>query len=281
MKSVIVRLQEYEKHASNAEKKFVEFLLKHPEQAVGCSIHRLAEMIFCSVSTIVRLCQKTGFDGYKELQRSLMYELAIRKENSQIQLQEISQQDSLEELVNKVTYKNIASLEDTRKLINLEELEQCICMMEEAGNIGLFGIGASLLVAKDFHLQLLRVNKNCYTAEDWHSQLLMARNMTEKDLAIIISYSGMTEEMIICAKTAKEQGAPVISISRFEDSPLAKLADCSLAVAATELIIRSGAMSSRIAQLGIVDILYTAYVTRNYEASMRQFRKTQISKPLC
>lgn len=40
MKSVIVRLQEYEKHASNAEKKFVEFLLKHPEQAVGCSMER-------------------------------------------------------------------------------------------------------------------------------------------------------------------------------------------------------------------------------------------------
>ena len=70
-------------------------------------------------------------------------------------------------------------------------------------------------------------------------------NIREGSIAIIISYSGMTKEMISCAKKIRKQDVPIILISRFDDSPLAKLADYNLSVAATEFIMRSGAMSSR------------------------------------
>lgn len=102
--------------------------------------------------------------------------------------------------------------------------------------------------------------------------------MTEKDLAIIISYSGMTEEMESCAKVVKEQRAPLIVISRLSDSPLTKMADYNLRVAASEVVFRSGAMSSRISMLGIIDMLFAAYVNRNYDASMEQIKRTHIHK---
>lgn len=279
MKSVIVRLQEYEFQASSAERAVIRYLLENPEEAAGCSIHHLAEKTFSSASTVMRLCRKTGFEGYKELQRSLLYELAIRKEPDLWQAQDIGKENSLEEIVNKVTYKNIASLEDTRKLIDLETLERCVDLLDRANTVCLFGIGSSLLVAKDMYLKLLRVNKTCYFCEDWHAQLLQARNMTAKDIALMISYSGMTDEMLVCAKAARKKGAKVITISRFENSPLVKLADYNLAVAATELVFRSGAMSSRIAQLGMIDILYTAYVNRHYDECIKQFDRTHIHKP--
>lgn len=279
MKSVIVRMQEYEANASNTEKGIIHYLLSHPDEVAGCSIRRLSEKTFSSASTIIRLCRKTGFDGYKELQRSLLYELAIRKENNVWQKQEIGQQDSLEEIINKVIYKNIASLEDTRKLVDMENLKRCVDLLEQAETVRLFGIGSSLLIARDMYLKMLRVNKSCYICDDWHAQFLHAKNMTAKDLALIISYSGMTEEMITCAREAKSHGAPIIVISRFEESPLVRLANYNLPVAATELIFRSGAMSSRISQLAVVDILYTAYVQRHYEDSLKQFEKTHIYKP--
>ena len=86
--------------------------------------------------------------------------------------------------------------------------------------------------------------------------------------------------MITCAKAAKANGARVIVLTRAADSKLAAEADCVLAVAATELILRSGAMSSRISQLNMVDILYVAYVNKHYESCMRSFPKTHIQKPL-
>ena len=150
--------------------------------------------------------------------------------------------------------------------------------MMKCRSICLFGMGASLLVAKDAYLKFLRINKPCIINDDWHAQLLQARNMMSDDLAIALSYSGMTKEVIECIKAAKEKGATVIAITRFEDNPLAKLADYNLSVSATEFIFRSGAMSSRIAQLNIIDILYAAYVNQKYDDGLKQLKLTHIDK---
>ncbi len=97
--------------------------------------------------------------------------------------QEIKKDDSLEELVNKVTYKNIVSLDNTRKLVDLDILNQCVELLDRSQTVYLFGIGSSLLVARDMYLKLLRVNKACVICDDWHAQLLQARNIRSCDLA--------------------------------------------------------------------------------------------------
>ncbi len=280
MKSVLVRLQEYTQHVSGAEKAVVTYLLKNPDAVSNFSIHTLAEETYTSASTIIRLCRKLGFEGYREFHKSLVYELALRKSTTDEKSKEIHREDSLEDIVDKVTYKNIVSLENTRKLLDLDVIHHCVNLLIDAKSICLFGIGSSLLVAKDAYLKFVRINKPCTISEDWHVQLLQAKNLTSEDVAIAISYSGMTSEVIKCVETAKQNGIPTIAITRFEENPLSKIADYNLSVAATEFIFRSGAMSSRIAQLNIIDILYTAYINKAYEDNLKQFEKTHIEKPL-
>ena len=110
--------------------------------------------------------------------------------------------------------------------MDLDILNQCVELLDRSQTVYLFGIGSSLLVARDMYLKLLRVNKACVICDDWHAQLLQARNIRSCDLALIVSYSGLTEEMITCAREARLREAPVITISRFEQSPLVRLADC-------------------------------------------------------
>ena len=143
----------------------------------------------------------------------------------------------------------------------------------------LFGIGSSLCVAKDTYLKFLRLDKPCVVNEDSHSQLLQARNATAQDVGIVFSYSGQTMEMIQCIKEMKAGGAPVIAVTRYYPSEVAQLADHVLYVAANESLFRNGAMSSRLSQLNVVDILYTAYASRNHEDTMRRLTKTHIYKP--
>lgn len=278
MKNVLVRLQEYSGNASAAEKGIIAYLLEKPEEVSQYSIHKLAKLTYSSPSTIIRLCHKIGFEGYKELQKSLLYELAIRKESDRKQLEEISYQDSLEEIVYKVTCKNIVSLENTMKLVDMPVLERCVALLCESKSIYLFGIGSSLLVAKDAYLKFLRVGKECFLSDDWHAQYLHALNIAKGSVALIFSYSGLTGEMITCAEEIKKAGVPIILISRFDDSPLARLADYNLCVASSEVIIRSGAMSSRISQLNMIDILYTAYINHDFEENIRRLKRTHIKK---
>lgn len=278
MKSVLVRLREYQKQMGSAEAGVVGFLLEEPEKAVELSVHALAKECFSSPSTIIRMCKRLGFGGYREFKHILISELAVMEEKLSGNEEDITEQDSLDQIINKTTYKNIASLEDTRKLLDAKVMTECVESLCRCKTIYLFGIGSSLLVARDAYLKFLRLNKSCILNDDWHSQLLQARNMRRDDLGLIISYSGKTTEMIECARTIQRVGAKFILITRFAVSPLSEMANLNLYVAANESIFRSGAMGSRISQLNVVDILYTAFANKSRRYSMAQWRKTHISK---
>lgn len=144
--------------------------------------------------------------------------------------------------------------------------------------IYLFGMGASLCAAKDAYLKFLRLNKLCIINEDWHSQLVQSFNATAQDAALVFSYSGATAEVIECMKNLKHRGTPMIAITRCIQSPVSDLADYKLYTAANESLFRSGAMSSRMSQLNVVDILFTALANADYDQSVDQLSRTHIVK---
>lgn len=274
---LLIRLKEYVNYASTAESNLAHYITEDPQAVIGKSIHELARLTYTSPSTIVRFCRKMGFQGYREFQQGLMYETALYHESRDVALQDITPKDSTRNVIRKVTSKNVESLRITEKLLDPKVVDACVELLTQCRLVALFGLGASLLAAQDLQLKLLRVDKLCYLAEDWHSQLLYARNLHPDDLAIAFSYSGMTKETIACAKVAKQQGARVITVTRGECSTdLVKYADYALPVGSTEMILRSGAMSSRISQLNIIDILYTAYINRNYDACVKKFADNYI-----
>lgn len=275
-KGLLLELEEYRKDASAAENKLLDVLLKDPEKVIGKSIHQLAEMVYASPATIIRLCKKLGCKGYREFQQQLVYEMALLENTRSFFSTNGISHTSTKDIIRNVTQKNVDTLELSQKIIDDKMVEACVEAIEECRMVHFFGIGASLLVAKDFQLKMLRVEKLCSIADDWHLQMLAAKSMCAQDLAIIISYSGMTEEMIACAETVKSNGAKLIVITSAIDSKVAKKADFVLIVAATESLIRSGAMSSRISQLNMVDILYSTYINKHYERCMQVLPKTYV-----
>lgn len=279
MSSPLLKLRESSKTFSTTEKEVASHILANPQLVADMSVHELAKHTFSSAATIVRLCHHTGYSGYKEFRKAVTYELAMREQNKRTEQKEIARSDSLEEIIDKITYQNILSLEETKELLDVEVLRSCVEMIKNAKVIYLFGLGASLCAAKDAYLKFLRLNKLCIINEDWHSQLLQARNATQLDLGIVISYSGATVEVIECMKALKENRTPIIAITRCVNSPVSELADQKLYTAAGESIFRSGAMSSRISQLSIIDILYTALANDEYEQSLEQLSRTHIHKP--
>lgn len=278
MKGVLIRMNQYRAQASGAERGVLDCVLEDPEAAAQCSIHKLAELSYTSPSTVVRICRKLGFGGYREMQKALLYELAVRNENQTERGGQLAYTDQLSDIIDKVTYRNVASLENSRMLVEPEAVKKSVDLICACDTVLLFGMGASFLVAQDAYQKLIRVGKRCALAEDIHCQYVHARNAKSSDAALVISYTGYTEEIIRCVKDLRRQGVPIIAITRFEPSPLSQMADCNLYVVAMEETFRSGAMSSRIAQLNMIDILYTAYFNRNYEQSIRHFERTQISK---
>lgn len=278
-KGLFIRIKDYRSRASAAEKNIISFVWDNMGAVTSMNVRDLAEATFTSSSTIIRLCKKLGFKGYREFQRELLYELAASDARDEMVLEDIVKEDGLEQVVRKVMRSDISSLEATARLVSLDVLEVCAARVLSAKTINLFGIGQSQLVCRDFEAKLMRINKQCHAYGDWHNQLLSAKNMSERDLAVAISYSGMTRETVECARAARETGACIIAMTRAQlDSPLARQADYVLNVSASEPLLRSGAMASRMSQLVVIDMLYAACVTEDFERCSAIIKHNIISK---
>ena len=276
MKNALLRLREACSSLSAAEQQIARFIIENPEEATLLTVRQLAQHTFTSPSSVVRVCRSVGFDGvgfdgYKELRRALVGELAALGDKGRHPEAELSPTDSVREIVDKVTRKNIQSLSDSQLLLSPETVEECAHLLDRSRCVLLFG--------HDAYLKFLRLDKPCMVTDDWHAQLLSARNATPDYLGIVFSYSGQTVEMIQCMEALKENGVPIIAVTRYSPSRVAELADYKLYIAANESLFRNGAMSSRIAQLNVVDILYTAYASLHYEDTLRALTRTHIYKP--
>lgn len=279
MASLLARLQQYRTNASPAERGLVAQMLEDPVSISGLSIHELSELTFASPSTISRLCRKLGLKGYRELQRQLAYDLAMLHESERAVIGDLNPTDTTAQTASKVIAANVAALSLTERLNDAAVFDACVDLMREARTINLFGMGASLLSARDLHYKLLRIGVVCNLIDDWHGQLLYASNSAPGDVAIAISYSGATHEVNTCVAKAKERGAKVIAItgSGF-DSELARISDEVLLVASIEPLMRSAATASRIGQLGVIDILFKSFVNRDYECYSNILERNQIHK---
>lgn len=278
MKSVLIALKQHKASAGSAEYGAVSYILNHPEESSKCSIYRLAELSYASASTIVRLCRKLGFSGYREMQSTLIRELAVRAHSIKKHARQTDRFDSMQETISSITYRNIALLEASAQLLDEAALEKSIKILNSCKSLYLFGMGSSLSVAQDALLKFIRIGKPCICCTDIHSQYAVSSNTNMTDAAIVISCSGCTEEILHCAANLSSQGTPIIAITHYDDTPLSSLASCTLHSAYPEDLFCRGAIPTCISQFNVVDILCTAYMNKSYSESFVKNDTGQISK---
>lgn len=278
MHNVFIKLNAYLPSATESEKNIINYIINEYDNVINEDIRTLSEKTLSSPSTIIRLCKKLGFTGFKELKKHLIYDLAVQKSNKKELSKSLAYNDDIDKIIDLVTEKSQKSIINTSMLLNKDDLIETVKLIEGTNDINLFGMGSSLLVAKDMRQKFIRVNKKLNVDDDWHMQYLSAKNSKSDSLGIIFSYSGSTEEMIECNKSLRENASKVVLITGFLNSYLARNSDIVLQVAPIENIFRMGAFSSRLSQLFIVDLIYSLYINRNYEDSVEKIIGSFIDK---
>ena len=127
-------------------------------------------------------------------------------------------------------------------------------------------------------MKLLRLNMPVYSDEDYHTQLMRAKNSSDSDVAFIFSYSGQTREMIDCINLLKKNGTTVVSVTRYTPSPVSRLSDYNLYVASGEPVLKKENLASKVAMHNLVDMLYTIYIVSYYEGTFNTLLKTHLDK---
>ncbi len=269
MTNIEIRTRSIYNSLSTVEKRVADYFLEHIDQVFSIPIARLAQDSGVSQVAWVRFCKSIGFEGLKDLKKKLFWELNEAASDSVLDTSEliyadIKDSNTLEKTLQTVCVSSIQAIQETAKILDEQALEQAVQLLLNARSIKLFGVGASALVAEDLFDKLLRIGKNVCFCRDLHIQLTYGANLTESDVALFISNSGATQEILEIQDRARKQGCPSISITKFAKNPLARRSTVTLYTSSPEVYRRSGAMSSRIAQLIMVDILFTTIANRDY-----------------
>ncbi|MDR2417431.1 MAG: MurR/RpiR family transcriptional regulator [Treponema sp.] len=279
MTGLLTRIREQLDDFSGVERRIADYLISNPHDILKLSIIQIAEQTNSSSAGIVRFCQKIGFDGYKSVKSALAHDLiqSFQTLSDDGSYSDISPSDSARNIIDKVFSNQIRAIEETGKMLDIAAFEDAIALLDRAHRIDIFGFGASGLVAQDMQQKLIRIGKYSFAYADVHLQFTAASSLTPDDAAVFISYSGKTRDIISCMRYVKELGVKIIAITKSGSSRVATLADIVLRVCSPEIAVRSGAMSSRIIQLAIVDMLFMGVAGKHYEQTQKSLRRSSDS----
>lgn len=269
MTTVEILIQNMYTQLSKTERLAADYLTANIDHVFKYPLAVLAERSGTSQGAWVRLCKAIGYEGLKDLKTSLFNEIqstAIEGTSSaEYQFIDIKNHENLTSIANNVCACSICAIEDTLKLFDEKNLETAVKKIKGASRIAIFGLNASNIVASDLYSKLLRVRYPALYCEDYHVSLTIASTLTPNDVAIFFSYSGETADTIKILNLAKQQGAFIISVTRPAGNIASSNSDITLFVNSPQTDKRSGAMSSRIAQMVMSDILFTAIINQDYD----------------
>ena len=269
-----LRLRELRNSATPIERVILEYILEYRDEIPHLSIHELAGRSHTSDASVLRFCKTLGYRGYRDFIVSASAALASSPEQGQAEYTDIRPGDSLATIIDNISFTNCKSIQDTMSVVDRSAIGRAVELLRNARLLMFYGIGASGLVCMDAQQKFARIGKTCFAYTDGHSQLTSACLLHPEDVAVLISNSGDTCEILDTLQTVKQTGAAAVAITRYAKSGLAAQADLVLSISTPEITIRSGAMGSRIAMLNLIDILFAGVASADYQAVKKDLSKT-------
>ena len=258
---------------TDREKSIAEYLLSNKKSIISMSAKEIGDITNTSAPTVVRFSKKIGFDSLNEMKLQLSVNL---QSEDDLDFEYLHSDLSTKNIIRGVKSSIDSIMNQTVGILKEEELEKAIELLNKAKNVYIFSVGSSSLVGMDFYYKLSRINIRCIAHSDTHLQMTASALMEKGDVAIAISYSGETKEVLKCAFNAKKEGIPVISITRASISnTLADMSEIVLRVPFVEKSLREGAMSSRISQLAVIDMLFLGMARNNLKDIEEKLRVTR------
>lgn len=260
-----------------SERRIAEHFLSDPEGAAELAIAELAERSETSTTSVIRLCKRLGYKGFKDLRNDILREVtreSVQTPGATGLPSDIDRLDSLEDIVAKVALAETLSISDTTKVLDITSLGRAADAVSAATRVDIFGVGASSFVGEDLQQKLARIGRTALRWPDAHAAWTAATTLRPGYVAVAVSHSGTTVDTLSFLELAHDAGATTIAITNHTSSPLAEAADIVLTTAARETGFRSGALGSRIAQLMVIDCLFIRVAQLDYDASMQAIRST-------
>ena len=280
---ILARIRWMSGYMNPALRRIAERVLKAPEEVKSISIKDLAAQCDVSESTVTRFVREIEVPNFQHFKILIAEELSQGSSSSTPNVdrhvyEDITEDDNTASVLSKVTSRYAMTINDTMAGLSAEELEKAVAAIESADVLAFFAMGASLLCVENALLRFMRVGKRCFFFRDLGIRQISTSTLGPKSLAIGVSNSGRTISTVDSLQQAKAQGATTLAITSFPDSPIVRHADICM-FTPTVTGVRGPAeyhesMVSKIAQLQVIDVLYSLYAVRNFGRAIEGLERT-------
>lgn len=280
--NAIALLTSRSQYLNPALKRIADYILDNLEKSKTITTKELAAACEVAESTISRFVKEVGFDGFQDFKIALAESLISKEQPGdyveKTVYEDIARGDSTEIIIEKVYHQNLLKMHETKKLVDIPQLERAVAVIEKAESLIFVSTGSSSIATNEAIMRFTRAGKRCIFWSDASMQLMVAATASPRDAVIGISDSGKTANIIAVCQSAREKSIPIIAVTSGRDTPLDRLADVTLFTPAPAARQANAggweSTTSKTAQIILVDMLYACYAARNYDDSLQNMNRT-------
>lgn len=192
---------------SDTELRIIRFMNNNMERLSQLSIIDIALETYSSAASVSRAIRKCHITGFNELR----YKLTHSSQRNEV--------NHVGEMIN----KSLVEVQRTIEQLSVSTILAIIHQIKQAERIIVLGRGLTEDVAAEFALKLQLLDFNAVAIRDPNIMQLKAQRMQSKDILMIFSLNGQTQELIRSAENALLHQHKVISCTCNPNSPLIPL----------------------------------------------------------
>ncbi len=257
---------------STTEKKVADAILDDITFAASASIDQLAAKASVSIATISRFAKSVGCEDIRDLKLKLAQASAVGTRF-------LAELPAVEE---SAFYSQICSEVESTLRANLSQFAEmdfrnAATLLRYARLIYIGGMGGgSTMLAEEMQFRVARLGIAVTAYHDPVLLRMLAATLTEQDVLVLLSVTGVTPELLEVADIAREYGAQVIAFTA-KNSPLAEKASIIIPVVTEETDFIYKPSASRYGMLLAIDILATELALASKVESKELLRRVKFA----
>jgi len=257
--NAIVLLRNRVDHLKGVQKLMAELILSDLNAFMEMNIKDLAEKANISQASVVRFFQSLGFHDYTEFKINIAKNL---QQQNDLGKHSVHRKDSIPDIMNKTAYISVQAINDSIDALDINSLSRAVEWLYKARRIDFYGQGSSSMLVHDCYYRIMRIGYPCFFATDPHIMRTSANSLDKFSVAFAISYTGRSKDPLRALEIAKLRGAKTICLTGFKDSPISKIADCSILCLSNETKTLGESYSNSVAQKVILDGIYNCLAAK-------------------
>ena len=215
---------------NGAQKRLGHYLQNDSSALLLSNVRDLAQAVGVSKSTVVRFAKSMGYKDFPEFKREIQKEMRGKLRAAARMEETFAELGDDENIFAKLIKRDIQLLQETLQAASFPDFHKAVEIIWRAQKVFIIGLNASMALAYLLHFRLVRVKKDArwIFLTGGTSLLEQLAFMNPSDVLIAIDFLQVPREVQAALQHAKKVGAPILGITDFPSSAIAKAADVCL-----------------------------------------------------